>query len=102
MKSFLLILIFLELVFALVAFTPFFIYSDKTIQDVSEAGVKVKNNPTSENEAVWSSAKAKLDRESRIEKIAFFGAIIVLPGMQAVVIITALVFRRRNVLVFQN
>jgi hypothetical protein len=102
MKILLIITIFLELIFALVAFTPFFINSEKTIQAVNQAGIQVTNNPTDENKAAWSSAKAKLDGELWIEKIAFFGAIVVLPGVQAVMIMFRLFFRRTNLQVVQN
>ena len=102
MKTLLIILIFLELVFALVAFTPFFINSDKTAQAMSQAETNVKNNPTSENEAALLSARAKLEWELWIEKIMFFGALIVLPAAQAVVIMMGLIFRRRKMRAFQT
>jgi hypothetical protein len=68
MKTLLIILIFLEVIFALVAFTPIFI--DK--KSAAQALVEWKNNPTPENEAVWSREATALRRERNIIDISIF------------------------------
>jgi thioredoxin-like negative regulator of GroEL len=94
MKKLLMILIPLEVILALVAFTPLFINSNNTAQTASQALVKTIDNSTPENEAAWLSAKAKCDRERWIMGIAAFG-VVSLPGV-IVAVIGIAVFRRKN------
>jgi hypothetical protein len=68
MKMLLIILIVLEAAFVLAAFSPIFI--DR--RSAAQALVEWKNNPTPENEAIWSREAAALRRERNIIDISIF------------------------------